>query len=139
MERSIVKFPKIPKISNSRRPSTRSSNIAWLIEIDSSAKNTINFNHETKKVDVNVKVKVNVKYKIIKSTFQTLKSKLIDFFKHSRFAGLPFALIFGIYMYYMISCQILYPERLLSPEDALDALDYDISNIRFVKNEFSMR
>ena len=38
---------------------------------------------------------------------QSCKSKIAGFFKGSRFAGIPLAIIYGIYVYYMISFLIL--------------------------------
>ena len=38
---------------------------------------------------------------------QVCKSKIVGFFKGSRFAGIPLAIIYGVYVYYMISFVIL--------------------------------
>ena len=38
---------------------------------------------------------------------QLCKSKIVGFFKGSKFAGIPLSIIYGIYVYYMISFVIL--------------------------------
>ena len=38
---------------------------------------------------------------------QLCKSKIVGFFKGSKFAGIPLAIIYGVYVYYMISFVIL--------------------------------
>ena len=46
---------------------------------------------------------------------QLCKSKIAGFFKGSRFAGIPLAIIYGIYVYYMISFLILSGPLNLNP------------------------
>ena len=38
---------------------------------------------------------------------QSCKSKIVGFFKGSKFAGIPLAIVYGVYVYYMISFVIL--------------------------------
>ena len=73
--------------------------------------------------------KVIKKIKMTKA--QLCKSKIVRFLKGSRFAGIPLAIIYGIYVYYMISFLILSGPLNLSPtEMGKNETDVNRSNYR---------
>ena len=62
---------------------------------------------------------------------QLCKSKIVGFFTGSRFAGIPLAIIYGAYVYYMISFVILSGPLNLNPtEMGKNETDVNGSNYR---------
>ena len=62
---------------------------------------------------------------------QLCKSKIVGFLKGSRFAGIPLAIIYGIYVYYMITFLILSgPLNLNQNEMGKNETDVNRSNYR---------
>ena len=62
---------------------------------------------------------------------QLCKSRIVGFFKDSRFAGIPLAIIYGIYVYYMITFLILSGPLNLDPtEMGKNETDVNRSNYR---------
>ena len=61
---------------------------------------------------------------------KSFKSSIKHWFKTSRFAGLPLALLFGCYFYYLVALLILDGVDDIELTDFKAALDHDSSDVR---------